>query len=195
VRLILLFLTFATAAFPQTQADPVTAERRLEWFGSSTIGASSLIGGLVSSGLGTAFNRPPEYGPQWEGFAKRYGMRLTGVATSNAVEASVGALWGEDPRYPRLGSGSFGRRMGQVFKMTVLSRYKDGHIGPAYATYTAFTGSNFLSNTWRADSEADASHAGVRIGLGFAVRMTGNAFAEFWPDIRRGLFRQSSTDD
>jgi hypothetical protein len=67
--------------------------------------------GVISAAWGTAFNNPEEYGPQWRGFAKRYGMRLTGIATSNAIEAGLGSVWGEDPRYAAVGEGSVWSRV------------------------------------------------------------------------------------
>jgi len=73
----------------------------------STVGPVSLAAGLFSAGFGTAMNRPREYDPHWEGFGKRYGMRLTGIATGNAMEATIGPLWGEDPRYFRATGQSF----------------------------------------------------------------------------------------
>src|SRR5260370_36919207 len=53
---------------------------RAKWFLQSTIGAQSLAGGLFSAGFGTAIDSPKEYGSHWEGYGKRYGMRLTGVS-------------------------------------------------------------------------------------------------------------------
>jgi hypothetical protein len=66
---------------------------------NSTVGPKSLAAGIVSTAWNTALNKPKEYGPHWEGLGKRNGMRLTGVATGNAIEAGFGGLWGEDPRY------------------------------------------------------------------------------------------------
>jgi len=51
----------------------------------------------------------------------------------------------------------------------------------------ANAGSNFLSNTWREPSEADARHAAMRVGWGFLGRMASNTFAEFWPSVRRRI--------
>ena len=180
----LLFL-FGSASWAQT---PVTAKDRLKWVTLSTVGVPNLAGGVFAAGWGTAFNKPREYGPHWEGFGKRYGMRLTGGATSNAMEASLGALWGEDPRYPRLGSGArFGARLDNAMKYAFVARGPSGNPMPAYARYAAIPAANFLSNTWRADGEAQTRDAVIRIGLGFAGRVTANLFAEFWPDIRRGM--------
>jgi hypothetical protein len=169
---------------------PITGHDRLKWVAISTVGPPSLVGGLFSAGWGTLFNSPSEYGPHWEGFGKRYGMRLTGISTGNLMEAGFGAAWGEDPRYFRISGQPFKNRIGHAVKMTFLARNRGGKIRPAYARYIAITGNNFLSNTWRADSEATAGSASRRIGVGFLGRLSSNLFEEFWPDVKQRLFKR-----
>jgi hypothetical protein len=168
---------------------PITPDGRLKWIVANTIGPASLLGGGISAGWGTMLDHPTEYGTHWDGFAKRYGMRLTGVATSNIMEAGLGAFWGEDPRYFRDEGQPFGHRVRHVVKMTFLAEDRNGRTMPAYARFVAVSGGNFLSNTWRPDSEADTGHAVARIGLGFLGRMGGNAFHEFWPDVKQRVFK------
>jgi hypothetical protein len=170
--------------------EPITGRQRMQWFVRSTVGAESLAAGTFSAGFGTARNRPEEYGPHWDGFGKRYGTRLTGVATSHAIEGAMGSLWGEDPRYFRANGQPFKGRIKNVVVMTFEARQPDGSLAPAYARYLGNAGSNFISNTWRADSASSAGDAGVRILLGFAGKMGSNAFAEFWPDARKYIFRR-----
>jgi hypothetical protein len=165
---------------------------RLKWMAVSTVGPASLAGGLFSAGFGTAINSPSEYGPHWEGFGKRYGMRLTGVAASNVMEAGLGAALGEDPRYPRDAGSPIKGRIGHAVKMAFLAKSSSGEIRPAYARYAAISGSNFLSNTWRADSEATATDASVRVVVGFLGRIGSNLFAEFWPDVTGLLSRRKN---
>jgi hypothetical protein len=170
---------------------PARGRDRAKWFLVSTVGPLSLLAaGPISAGFGTAMNRPKEYGPHWEGFGARYGMRLTGVSTGNAMEASLGALWGEDPRYfpsPRRG---FGTRVSYVIRTTFVAPHADGTWHPAYARYIGNVGNNFLSNTWRVDSENGVGSALVRCVFGVVGRMSGNAFAEFWPDVRKLVWRK-----
>jgi len=193
VLLSLLFSAWLLGAQPLAEGSrnntPITPAERLRWVTVSTIGPSSLIGGVFSAGYGTLINSPSEYGPHWQGFGQRYGMRLTGVATSNVVEAGAGAMWGEDPRYPRASEGAFGRRLGHAVRMTFLAPNENGHVRPAYARYLGITSNNFLSNTWRADSEATGRDASVRVVIGFVGRMGSNVFTEFWPDVSHRLFR------
>jgi hypothetical protein len=160
---------------------PITGKGRLWWMVTATMRYPSLVGGVFSAAIGTGLDHPREDGPHWGGFAERYGIRLTGVATSNVMEAGLGALWGEDPRYFRKGRASFGGHVRNVMKQTVEARRRDGDFAPAYARFMAITGSNFLSNTWRADSEADSAHAMQRVAEGFAAKCLRNSWEEFWP--------------
>jgi hypothetical protein len=186
VRLSGLFLLLAAICFGQT------AEQRLNWVVMGTVGPTSTLSGIFNSGIATWSNTPKEYGPHWGGFAKREGMRTAGVATSKAMEASLGALWGEDPRYLRAATGkSIGGRLGHAAKLTFLASDREGNTRPAYARYLAIPGSNALSNTWRPDSEADAKHVLTRTAFGFMGKFIGNSFQEFWPDAKRKLFHHN----
>ncbi len=182
------------SAAPQTLAQPsppvlppLDASGRLRWFFSSTFGVSSLAAGAVVAGWGTLFDLPEEYDTHWSGFGKRFAQHTVGVATSNSMEATLGAVWGEDPRYIGHPGLPFGQRVWKVLGGAFTARDSDGRAMPAYARYVAYPGSNFLSNIWRPDSEATTGSALLRTGYAFLSRIGSNAFAEFWPDIRQRL--------
>ncbi len=170
------------AAYP-----PITPKGRLEWFIRSTVGPRSLTAGLFSAGYGTATNSPHEYGTHWAGFGDRYGMRLTGISTGNAIEASLGAAWGEDPRYFHTVHASLGERAKNILDLTFRAYHPDGERHLAYARYVAVFGNNFLSNTWREPSESDWQHAMIRSAEGFGGRALSNAFSEFAPIVWRKI--------
>jgi hypothetical protein len=180
----------APSANAITNYSRITGMEHLRWFVVSTVGPQSLAAGIVSSGWGTAFNNPPEYKPTWEGFGKRYGMRLTGVSSGNAIEVGLGAAWGEDPRYFRAERQPIGGRLRHIVKMTFVAPARDGRFRPAYARYSALVGNNALSNAWRVESQRSFDDTLIRCLAGVAGRMAGNAFAEFWPDVTRRLFRR-----
>jgi len=115
---------------------------------------------------------------------------MAGSITGNAIEASAGLMLREDPRYFRVPERSFKARLGNVVQLTFAARGGAGSFGPGYARYMAIVGSNFLSNTWRVHSEANAHDALLRSSEGFAGRMAANAFAEFWPDVKKRVFRK-----
>jgi hypothetical protein len=169
---------------------PMSVQQRFRWVVKSTAGPESLTAGLLMAGMATGRDTPEEYGPHWDGFSKRYGMRLTGMATSSVLEAGFGALWNEDPRYFRATDQPVKGRIRNIVVMTFAARRADGSLAPAYARYIGKTGGNFLSNTWRADGAASLNDACVRTAFGFLGRMGSNAFAEFWPDVRKHIFHR-----
>ncbi len=170
--------------------DPITPRQSLRWFVTNTAGPQTLAGGFFESAFGTALNRPSEYGPHWGGFADRYGMRMTRVAAGNAIEAGVGRILHEDPRYFCVPGRPLKARIGNVIKLTFAVRAGDNSFRPALSRSMAIFGNNFLPDTWRVHSEANTRDALLRTSEGFAGRMAANAFEEFWPDIIRLVFRK-----
>jgi hypothetical protein len=170
---------------------PITAQERIDWVVKGTIGPEGVMGELVGAGLGTWDNVPRTYGTHWQGFGNRLGMGVAGNAVSNTMEAGLGAVWGEDPRYVRDPGAPFSHRMGHAIKMTFMSHNREGDETLAYARFIAIPGSNFLSNAWRVDGDNSIGRATIRTGLGFLGRMGDNTFEEFWPDLKQRVFHHS----
>ncbi|MES1261178.1 MAG: hypothetical protein ABUS49_05515 [Acidobacteriota bacterium] len=172
--------------------EPLSPTERWEWFATSTAGPVTLLGGLFSSGLLTLRNQPPEYGPHWEGYAKRNGLRLTGNAAANGLEAGIGAYLGEDPRYLRVPGKPFGARIANALRMTVMAYDRNGREVPNYARFIAVPAGSALSNAWQPDSQVTASATFSRVGLGFLGQAISNTFTEFWPDVRKHIGHRST---
>jgi hypothetical protein len=171
----------------------ITSWQRLGWFDQKTFGISNLAGSIPDAAFNTLMDRPREAGPHWEGFAERYGVSVSTTALSNAMEAGVGAIWGEDPRYRRDGFGvPLKSRLGHVIQWTVLAPDRSGELRPAYARFIAFSGSSFISNAWREPSDTNVEHSLGRIGFSLLGRMGSNAYEEFWPDMKRKLFHRGT---
>jgi hypothetical protein len=99
------------------------------------------------------------------------------------MEAELGALWGEDPRYHRSGPGPIKGRILHALKSTVMAADRQGNPMPAYARFAAIPVTNAISNSWRPDSQRTPGETASRVAFGFLGRLISNHFAEFWPDI------------
>jgi hypothetical protein len=152
---------------------------RKDWVLKQTIGPASLAGGVFSAGWGTWRGRPVEYESNWRGFGQRYGMRLTGVATQNVLEAGLGAVLHEDPRYKK-STGDFKARLGSTLKQTFLVQREDGRYGAAYARYAAIGGGNFITNAWRPDSVGDGAGGGDADGVWVSGALGGERGRGVW---------------
>lgn len=170
---------------------PATGSDRVKWFALTTAGPLSLLAaGPISSAWSTMLDTPKEYGPHWEGFGQRYGMRLTGLSTGNAMEAALGMLWGEDPRYFPSPTRGFGPRVKYVIRSSFVAPHRDGRWHPAYARFAGNVGSSFVSSTWRVPSENGLGSAALRCFWGVVGDIAGNAYTEFWPDVKRKVLRR-----
>ena len=173
----------------QGPSTAITFSQRLAWFDAKTFGVPNLIGAIPGAAFRTAIDHPYEAGPHWSGFGERYGVIVSTNAVSNAIEASLGAAWGEDPRYLRAGdTAPMKSRFSHIVKGTFMAQDRDGNSRPAYARYVAYSSSSFISNAWREPSDTSLGNGVARIGLAFVGRMGGNTWDEFWPDAKRKIF-------
>jgi len=176
---------------PDLPATPVTHAERVAWFEVKTFGLSNFGGSLPGVVYGTLVNQPHEAGDHWPGFAERYGVSLSSYGLGNAIEAGLGAAWGEDPRYLRRGDAApFTSRVGRAIKWTFVAPNRHGGLSPAYGRFLGIAGSSFISNYWREPSDASTGNEVGRIAFGYAARMVGNAYEEFWPDTKQWLFHR-----
>jgi hypothetical protein len=168
-----------------------TTSDRITWAVDGTIGLRSLtVVGPLGAAFLTATNSPEEWGRSWSGVVKRYGQREADVAISNGLEAGVGALWGEDPRYIPSGRKGIWPRARYAIETTVLAQRPDGHLAPAWGRFVGNTLNNVIENTWLPPSATTPGQTLLRAGLGLLSRLGGNAWEEYWPDARRLLERR-----
>ncbi len=197
-----LWLAFSTAAawccasspaFAQPDRapqpyEPITGTERVDWIVDGTFGVRSLaIVGPLGAGWNTAFNSPSEWGRSWSGFGKRYLEREADVAISNSLEAGVGALWGEDPRYIPSRRRGIWPRARYALVTAVLAPDHDGRFRPAWGRLVGNTVNNAIENTWLPPSVTTPGQTTWRCALGFISRAGGNVFEEFWPDVVKRL--------
>ena len=165
--------------------DPITPTQRVAWIVDGIVGPRSLGVGVVAASWQTGWNSPEEWGRSWSGWGKRYAAREADVALSNALEAGVGALWGEEPRYVASHRQGVGTRTRYAIKTVFLAQRRDGHLAPAWGRYVGNTVNNVIENSWLPPSSTTPGQTAIRSAEGFLGRLAGNLFEEFWPDAKR----------
>jgi hypothetical protein len=168
---------------------PIGAEQRVDWIVGGTIGARSLGVGVLATAWQTGWNVPEEWGRTWRGAGKRYLAREADVALSNTIEAGLGAIWGEEPRYIPAPPGPVRSRAVHALKTVMLAQRRDGHLAPAWGRYAGNVLNNVIENAWLPPSFTTARQTAIRSANGFLGRLAGNLWEEFWPDIRRRIRR------
>jgi hypothetical protein len=146
------------------------------------------------AGLSQARNTNPGFGQGAEGYFKRFGASYLDTADGNIWgNAILPIVFKEDPRYFRLGSGSFTHRFLYSAATTVWCRRDNGAWGPNYANVLGNFSSGGISNFYY-----PAADRGVGQTIDGALTVTaegviGAEFVEFWPDISRRLFKKHQT--
>ena len=193
---ILLSFGVPSIAHAQSIAPPLTADtytsitgaERVDWIVDGTIGRKSIFAvGPLATVWQTGFDTPEEWGRGVSGIAKRYAQREADVAISNSIEAGLGAIWGEDPRYIPSGRKGIWPRARYAMKTVFLAQRRDGSLKPAWGRYAGNVVNNLIENTWLPPSMTTGRQTALRSGLGMLGRLGGNAWEEFWPDVVRKL--------
>src|SRR5882757_5979498 len=141
-----------TASIPAVTANaayvPIEAHARPSWIVAGEVGLRSLFVGVLGSGGRTVINSPEEWQTSWSGFGKRFLNREIDVAISNSIEAGVGALWGEDPRYLPSNRHGAWPRVSYALKTVLLAPRRDGRFAPAWGRVASNVFNNVIENTW-----------------------------------------------
>lgn len=172
---------------------PIGGGGRVDWIVDDTIGPFSLAAGALKAAFQTALDTPKRWGRSPSGFGKRMGNREIDVGLSSSIEAGLGAIWGEEPRYIPSHRSGIWSRVRYATKTVVVTQRQDGHLAPAWGRYAGNVLNNVIENTWLPSSVTTWRGTLVRSGGGFLSRWGGNLWREFWPDVRDRLMRSHLT--
>lgn len=146
----------------------------------------TLVG--VVAGIHQAADNDPGFGQGFKGYAKRYGAAFADQVDGNIMVGGVfPTILKVDPRYFRLGRGSFGHRLGYALDRILIAR-KDsgGHV----FNISEFAGNAVaigISNAYypAADRNFSGNFSDWTTQMGLDA--FGNTLKEFWPDIHQYL--------
>jgi hypothetical protein len=143
------------------------------------------------AGISQARNTNSEFHQGAEGYFKRFGAAYLDTADGNLWgNAILPVIFKEDPRYFRLGSGSFGRRFLYSAATTIWCRRDNGAWGPNYANVLGNFISGGISNAYYPASDRGFGQTVDGALTVTAEGVIGAEFVEFWPDISRHVFKK-----
>jgi hypothetical protein len=186
---IVAFLPVSAAAQP-SGATAISPRERVDWVVDGTIGRQSLLVGVIASTWDTGWKIPEEWPRDASGFSKRYLQREADVAISSTIEAGVGSLWGEDPRYHRSPTRGAWARTRYAMKTVLLAPRADGELGIAWGRISGNVFNNVIENAWLPPSVTTPGQTALRSAQGFVGRLIGNLWEEFQPEIRRHVLHR-----
>ena len=130
------------------------------------------------------------FGQGAEGYFKRFGASYADTADGNFWgNAVLPVLLREDPRYYRMGSGSFVRRFGYSAETALWCRRDNGTWGPNYANVAGNFISGGISNLYYPDEDAGFEKTVIGAMTVTAEGVIGSELIEFLPDIEHHFLK------
>ncbi len=159
---------------------------------------------LVTSGYGQATDShssiDPDglrhgYGQGAAGFGKRYAANYADQFDGAIIgNGALPALLHQDPRYFRMGEGTFKKRFLYSLSTTVICRGDNGKKQPNYSNVLGNIASGGISNLYYPKAERGF---GLTMEQGLEVTAEGSFGAlliEFYPDIRKHIHKKHAAD-
>jgi len=148
------------------------------------------IVGIVA-GIRQADNSSPGFGQGMKGYAKRYGAAFADQVDGNIMVGGVyPTILKIDPRYFRLGQGSFVRRFGYAIDRIFVARTDSGHHVFNIPEFAGNATAIAISNAYYPASDRSWSSSLSDWGTQMGLDAFGNELKEFWPDIHGYLLRR-----
>lgn len=172
-------------------APPLKPGGKFKLFARTSFDPVIIAIAAVQAGVSQADNQFAGYGQGAEGYGKRFGAAF-------ADEVSAGffgnflypTLFKQDPRYFRLRHGGFMRRFGYSLSQEFVCHTDSGgrafNISSVLGAFTAGSVSNLYYPSEDRGFRLTMSRSGLALGYASA----GNLLSEFWPDIKRKVFKK-----
>ncbi len=168
---------------------PITAGQKFRLVTRSSFDPGEFLWYGFLAGISQAQNSEKAYGQGAEGYAKRYASQFgDGTIESYMVEFGFPVVFKQDPRYFRVGQGSFGYRTGRVIKRLVVTKGDNGrdqfNVSEVFGSGTAAVVSIY---SYHPSDERNFSNVASVWGEQVAFDAAEMMFKEFWPDVRQKL--------
>lgn len=156
---------------------------------------SFMIAGVVAA-KAQALNDPESWGQGWAAFGKRYGAAVADQTLGPLMTTGVfPSLLHQDPRYFQLGTGTFKHRFGYAFSRLFVTRTDSGHSQFNYSEFVGNAAAAALSNLYYPPENHNVSSNLNTYATQIAIDLLGNELKEFWPDMKRKLFKKKKPHD
>jgi hypothetical protein len=190
-RMLWVVPNFA-AVNANTQLPPMsTREKFVLAAHDSLVDYSSFTWAGVLAGQAILLNSDPELGHGAAGYGRYYWRTFTdGVSGTFFTEAIVPWIAHEDPRYYTMEEGGFFRRTGYAISRAFLTKTDSGGTRFNSSEVVGNALEAGLSNAYYPPQERGLSQTARNWGTQMESAVLNHVFQEFWPDIRRKVFRR-----
>lgn len=164
---------------------PLTVGQKFKVAVQDSFDISVWMQALLFAGVSQASDGDHDFGQGAKGFGKRYGAAFADQAIGNMLgEALFPTILKQDPRYFRLGRGTFMHRAAYAFSRTCITRSDSGKKQFNYSEWLGDASAAAISNSYYPITNRGPSQTAIKFGSQIALDGAGNMLKEFWPDLR-----------
>ena len=148
---------------------------------------------IVAIGVASAARQDeddfPGFGQGLRGYTKRFGVAFANHAASDYLTGAVfPILLREDPRYFRMGSGRWLRRLGYSLSRIPVTRTDRGTNRFNFSEFVGNAAAATLANVYLPRADRNVTYSAEQFGLFLGSDALTNVLKEFWPNVRHKLF-------
>lgn len=144
-----------------------------------------LVNAAFRAGIGQALDKP-QYGQGGEGYAKRFGASVAGAGAQEFfAKAAFPAMFHQDPRYFRLGTGTKGHRLGYALSRVFITRNDSGRSMFNFSLWMGSIAAAGVADTYLPERNRTVAKTMARAGLNLLTEMGFNVMKEFWSHLRQ----------
>lgn len=172
-------------------APPLTTKEKFTLFAKSATDPFVFVAVGLQAGISQASDNFESYGQGAAGYGKRYGAALADSFSSNFFSNfAYPSLMRLDPRYFRLGQGTFKHRLGYALAQEFVCRRDRGGTTFNFPNVLGAFTSGGISNLYYPPEDRGFGLTLSRSAISIGYGSLGGLLSEFWPDIDKKLFQK-----
>ncbi|MGH9712479.1 MAG: hypothetical protein ACRD5M_04170 [Candidatus Acidiferrales bacterium] len=189
-RIFLVIPNYATVEKP-VKFVPLTKKEKFALGADDAFDPYAFGLAAILAGIAQARNDDAAWHQGWEGYGKRYAAAFGDATIGSFMTTGVfPSLLHEDPRYFRLGTGGFRHRSGYALKRLFVTRTDSDHRQFNFSEFGGNATAAAISLTYHSREERTLANYGTNYLTQISIDVLANQLKEFWPDIRRKLFKK-----
>jgi hypothetical protein len=170
-------------------AEPLSVSQKFHLAFKNTLDPFQFVVSGIDAGLSQRSDDFAEYGQGAQGYAKRFGASYADAFDATVFGGAVfPSILHQDPRYFRLGTGGFKKRLLYAILATVRAKGDNKKWQPNYSSILGNLAAGGISNVYYPSSDRGVALTFERAFTETAEGAIGTVFVEFWPDMSHKLF-------
>jgi hypothetical protein len=148
----------------------------------------SFVAAAFEAGIDQAGNNDPTFGQGLRGYGKRFAADFASDTTGRFImDFAYPTIFGEDPRYYRLGHGSGGKRLGHALEHAVIAHRDSGSRMFNFTEWLGTTTAVMVNNAYHPGNARGFGPTAEAVSISIGMDMGFDVLREFWPEVAHKL--------